>query len=436
LLQSNFLTISSPCHPQTDGQTEHLNRIVEQLLRAACKDGISKWDLHLLVLEFAHKNATNAATGQTPFFLCYGRHPITPQYPTIPSTVEPAHDFITTMHKLWDRTHKPLLDIQQQQKRQADRHRTDHTITVGDRVPLDTRNLDIGHLPSKLILACSTVSPSNHVTRSRELTKFSTNFMESGFFAKIDLRRGYYQNRVAAKDCHKTAFRTRYGSYEYLMIMNENFRKLLDKCVIIYLDNILINSRSKEQHFKVLDAVFTLLHKNRLIVKGSKCDFLKQELEFLGHIVSTDGVKIDPKKIKTTQEWKPPRNVKELRSFLGFVNYVRRFIPNMAGFSAPLTDRLKDHDCFWWVEKQQAPFDQLKIALTLLLVLHISAPDRPYEVITHASDIAIGAALLQDFGEGLQPVAYESQKLHGGEKIYTVHDKEMLAVVHVLPNRS
>ncbi|GJP35712.1 hypothetical protein CLOM_g20244 [Closterium sp. NIES-68] len=144
------LASSSAYHPQTDGQTKHLNQIVEQLLRAACKDEISKWDLHIPVLEFAYNNATHAATGQTPFFLCYEHHPLTPQKPTTSATVQPAHDFITTMHQLWDRTHKRLLDIQQQQKRQADRHRNDHTITVGNQVLLDTRNLDISHLPSKL----------------------------------------------------------------------------------------------------------------------------------------------------------------------------------------------------------------------------------------------------------------------------------------------
>ncbi|GJP67944.1 hypothetical protein CLOP_g24702, partial [Closterium sp. NIES-67] len=144
------LAMSSAYHPQTDGQTERLNQIVEQLLRAACRDEISKWDLHLPILEFAYNNATHAAIGQTPFFLCYGRHPLTPQKPTTSATVQPAHDFITTIHQLWDRTHKRLLDVQQQQKRQADRHRNDHTITVGDQVLLDTRNLDISHLPSKL----------------------------------------------------------------------------------------------------------------------------------------------------------------------------------------------------------------------------------------------------------------------------------------------
>ncbi|GJP65790.1 hypothetical protein CLOP_g22647, partial [Closterium sp. NIES-67] len=190
-----------------------------------------------------------------------------------------------------------------------------------------------------------------------------------------------------------------------------------------------------------LDAVFTLLHKNRLITKGFKCDFLKQELEFLGHVVSTERVKIDPKKIKTIQEWKPPTNLKELQSFLGFVYYVRRFIPNMAGLSAPPTDRLKDHDCFLWGEKQQAAFDQLKIALTLPPVLRISDPDRPYEVIIDASDIAIGAVLLQDFGDKLQPVALRiTEAARRGENLYSprqgnVGDHPRVQDLAVLPDR-
>ncbi|CAI7770064.1 unnamed protein product [Closterium sp. NIES-54] len=96
-LMGTRLAMSSAYHPQTDGQTERLNQIVEQLLRAACKDDINKWDLHLPVLEFAYNNAKHAATGDTPFFLCYRRHPLTPQQPTVPATVQPTHDFVTTM---------------------------------------------------------------------------------------------------------------------------------------------------------------------------------------------------------------------------------------------------------------------------------------------------------------------------------------------------
>ncbi|CAI7913153.1 unnamed protein product, partial [Closterium sp. NIES-53] len=149
-LMGTRLAMSSAYHPQTDGQTERLNQIVEQLLCAACKDDINKWDLHLPVLEFAYNNAKHAATGETPFFLYYGRHPLTPQQPTVLATVQPTHDFVTTMQQLWDRTQKRLQDIQSSQKRLADRHQRDHTIAVGDHVLLDTCNLNLGHLPSKL----------------------------------------------------------------------------------------------------------------------------------------------------------------------------------------------------------------------------------------------------------------------------------------------
>ncbi|GJP49632.1 hypothetical protein CLOM_g8818, partial [Closterium sp. NIES-68] len=264
------------------------------------------------------------------------------------------------------------------------------------------------------------------------------------FFSKIDLRGGYHQIRVFADDCHKTAFRTRYGSYEYTVMpfgltnapstfqltMNGVFRDLLDKCVIVYLDDILIYSKTQEQHLKDLEQVFQRLQEHRLITKGSKCEFLKSELEVLGHVVGADGIKIDPKKITTIRDWKPPTNLQELQSFLGFVNYVRRFIPNMAGITGPLTDLLRKGTLFEWGERQQTAFDELRNSLTSPPVLRIADPSRPFEVLTDASDFAIGAILLQDFGEGLQPIAYESRKLQAAERNYPVHDKEMLAIVH------
>ncbi|GJP31878.1 hypothetical protein CLOM_g15523, partial [Closterium sp. NIES-68] len=270
------------------------------------------------------------------------------------------------------------------------------------------------------------------------------NLRGARYFSKIDLRGGYHQIRVFADDCHKTAFRTRYGSYEYTVMpfgltnapsafqltMNGVFRDLLDKCVIIYLDDILIYSKTREQHLKDLEAVFQRLQQHRLITKGSKCEFLKQELEFLGHVISTEGIRIDPKKLRAIQEWKPPTNLQQLQSFLGFVNYVRRFIPNMAGLTEPLTDLLQKGTFYEWGEKQQAAFEALKQLLMSPPVLRIADPERPFEVITDASDIAIGAVLMQEFGNGLQPIAYKSRKMQSAERNYPVHDKEMLAIVH------
>ncbi|GJP48988.1 hypothetical protein CLOM_g8257 [Closterium sp. NIES-68] len=135
-------------------------------------------------------------------------------------------------------------------------------------------------------------------------------------------------------------------------------------------------------------------------------------------------------KITTIRDWKPPANLQELQSFLGFVNYVRRFIPNMARATGTLTDLLPKGTSFEWGERQQAAFDELINFLMSPSVLRIADPSRPFEVLMGASDFAIGAVLLQDFGDGLQPIAYESRKLRAAERNYPVHDKEMLAIVH------
>ncbi|GJP47026.1 hypothetical protein CLOM_g6258 [Closterium sp. NIES-68] len=272
-----------------------------------------------------------------------------------------------------------------------------------------------------------TIKSRNPIPRTDELID---NLRGARYFSKIDLRGGYHQIRVFADDCHKTAFRTRYRSYEYTVMpfgltnapstfqltMNGVLRDLLDKCVIIYLDDILIYSKTQEQHLKDLEAVFQRLQQH--------------QLEFPGHVISTEGIRIDPKKLWAIQEWKPPTNLQQLQSFLGFVKYVRRFIPNMAGITGPLTDLLQKGTFYEWGEKQQAAFEALKNLLMSPPVLRIADPERPFEVITDASDIPIGAVLMQDFGNGLQPIAYESRKMQSAERNYPVHDKEMLAIVH------
>ncbi|CAI7797293.1 unnamed protein product [Closterium sp. NIES-54] len=192
-------------------------------------------------------------------------------------------------------------------------------------------------------------------------------------FSKIDLRGGYHEIRVEPSDCAKMSFWTRYESFEYTvmpfgltnapatfqMTMNEAFRPLLDKCVIVYLDDILVHCRDKQQHLANLEAVFTVLDKHRLLTKGSKCEFFQDKLEFLGHVISEAGVEIDPKKLDTARAWNPPTNITELQSFLGFVSYVRRFVPDMARLTAPLTDLLRKGVTFTWGEKEHAAFSTL-----------------------------------------------------------------------------
>ncbi|CAI7870310.1 unnamed protein product [Closterium sp. NIES-54] len=164
--------------------------------------------------------------------------------------------------------------------------------------------------------------------------------------------------------------------------------------------------------------------------RGSKCEIFQDRLEFLGHVISKAGVEIDPKKLDTVKAWHPPTNITELQSFLGFANYVRRFVPDMARLTDPLTDLLGKGVTFTWGEKEHAAFSTLKNVFCSPPVLRIVDPHLPFEVVTDASDIAIGAVLLQEFADKLQPIAYESQKLHPPEKNYPIHDREMLAIVH------
>ncbi|CAI7807229.1 unnamed protein product [Closterium sp. NIES-54] len=211
--------------------------------------------------------------------------------------------------------------------------------------------------------------------------------------------------------------------------MTMNLRPLLDKCGIIYLDDILVYTRDKEQHLADLEAMFKVLDEHRLLTKGSKCEFFQNRLDFLGHVISEAGIEIDPKKLDTVKACHPPTNIMGLQSFLGFVNYVRRFVPDMARSTAPLTDLLRKGAAFTWGEKEHAAFSTVKNVLCSPPILCIADPHHPFKVVTDASDIAIGAVLLQDFGNGLQPIAYESRKLHPPEKNYPIHDCEMLAIV-------
>ncbi|CAI7849702.1 unnamed protein product [Closterium sp. NIES-53] len=253
-------------------------------------------------------------------------------------------------------------------------------------------------------------------------------------FSKLDLRSGYWQIRMADNSIHKTAFRTRYGSYEYLVMpfgltnapatfqaeMNHILRPLLDECVVVYLDDILIYSRDMKLHIEHLRRVFEILRREKFYVKLSKSEFALKKVQFLGHMVSAQGVHVDPKKIEAVRTWKTPENVKELQKFLGFANYYNRFVPQYAKIATPLTK---------WEDVHQQAMEQLKTALTSAPVLILPDPENDYVIEADASSQAFGAVLMQDQGKGLQPIAYLSKKLHGAELNYPIHDKEALAII-------
>jgi len=261
-------------------------------------------------------------------------------------------------------------------------------------------------------------------------------------FSKIDLRSGYHQIRVHEEDVPKTAFRTRYGLYEFLVmpfgltnapatfmtLMNDVFHEESDRCVIVYLDDILIFSPNEDQHLIDVERVLSKLREHRLFAKLPKCEFFKPTIGFLGHVVSCRGVSVDPSKVQAVVDWPPLASVNDIQSFLGLVNYYRRFIPNLAKTAAPLTELLKKENPFIWSDAQVTAFDVLKSALVSAPVLAIFDPSKDVAVHTDASKFAIGAVLMQDD----RPVAFESRKLSSAEINYPVHEKEQLAVVHAL----
>ncbi|GJP70643.1 hypothetical protein CLOP_g1553 [Closterium sp. NIES-67] len=192
---------------------------------------------------------------------------------------------------------------------------------------------------------------------------------------------------------------------------------------------LLVYSRDIQQHVDHLRRVFEILRRERLYVKLSKSDFALEKIQFLRHIVSAQGVHVDPKKIEALGTWKTPKNVKELQQFLGFANYYNRFVPQYAKIAAPLTNLLKKNTPYKWEPQHQDAMEQLKQALTSAPVLILPDPERDYVIEADASDQAVGAVLMQDQGNGLQPIAYLSKKLYGAELNYPIHDKKAPAII-------
>ncbi|KAK9024146.1 hypothetical protein V6N11_004323 [Hibiscus sabdariffa] len=203
-------------------------------------------------------------------------------------------------------------------------------------------------------------------------------FWGATVFSKIDLRSGYYQVKVKDSDVAKTVIRTRYGHYEFLVMpfgltnahaafmdmMNRVFRPYLDQFVVVFIDDILIYSRSEAEHVEHLRIVLQTLRDHRLYAKLSKCEFWLKKISFLGYVVSAEGIQVDPGKIEAIVSWKQPKNVSEIRSFLGLAGYYRRFVEGFSIIAAPLTKLLKKDVPFVWTEAQQASFEKLKEALT------------------------------------------------------------------------
>ena len=270
-------------------------------------------------------------------------------------------------------------------------------------------------------------------------------------FSKIDLRQGYYQIRVAEPDIPKTAFRTRYGHYEFTVVpfgltnapatfqrlMHEIFRQHLDSSIIIYLDDLLIYSKTVEEHEQHLAAVLAILRTHQLYANVGKCHFAVPQVDFCGHIISSSGIATDPSKIEAIRSWNIPTNLHDLRSFLGLANYYRRYVRGYSTIAAPLYQRLKSRTNWKipWPDDAHTAFQALKTALTSAPIL--AAPDfsptaPPFNLHTDASSTATGAILTQGVGPNERVIAYHSAKHKDAQQSYSTYDKELLSLIQAL----
>ncbi|GJS18866.1 putative reverse transcriptase domain-containing protein [Tanacetum coccineum] len=231
----------------------------------------------------------------------------------------------------------------------------------------------------------------------------------------VKKKSGYHQLRVHEDDIPKTAFRTRYGHFEFTVmpfgltnapavfmdLMNRVCRPYLDKFVIVFIDDILIYSKTREEHVEHLRLVLELLKREKLYAKFSKCEFWLREVQFLGHVINGNGIHVDPSKIEAVKNWKAPRTPSEVRSFLGLAGYYRRFIENFS-----------------------------KIAKSLTILTQKFLPDGPEDFVVYydASGLGLGCVLMQR----AKVIVYASRQLETHEKNYTTHDLELGAVVFAL----
>ncbi|KAL0536214.1 hypothetical protein IC582_025155 [Cucumis melo] len=261
-------------------------------------------------------------------------------------------------------------------------------------------------------------------------------------FSKIDLRSGYHQLRIKDGDVPKTAFRSRYGHYEFIVmsfgltnapavfmdLMNRVFREFLDTFVIVFIDDILIYSKTEAEHEEHLHIVLQTLRDNKLYVKFSKCEFWLKQVSFLGHVVSKAGVSVDPAKIEAVTGWTRPSTVSEVRSFLGLTGYYRRFVENFSRIATPLTQLTRKGTPFVWSKACEDSFQNLKQKLVTAPVLTVPDGSGSFVIYSDASKKGLGCVLMQ---QG-KVVAYASRQLKSHEQNYPTHDLELAAVVFAL----
>ena len=265
------------------------------------------------------------------------------------------------------------------------------------------------------------------------------------WFTKLDLKNGFNLIRIREGDEWKTAFRTRYGLFEFNVMpfgltnapstfqdmMNHVLSDVLDIGVLAYMDDILIYAKTTDEHDRLVREVLGRLQENGLAVSPEKCVWKAQEVEFLGYIIGKNGIKMSNEKVEAVLSWKTPESLTEVQSFLGFANFYRRFIQDYSRVARPLTELTKKNGKEWsWTPEAKEAFQELKKRFTTAPILTHFDATKPVIIESDASDFALGAILSQrDEENRLHPVAFHSRKFTPAEINYEIHDKELLAIV-------
>ncbi|GKE41605.1 putative reverse transcriptase domain-containing protein, partial [Tanacetum coccineum] len=264
----------------------------------------------------------------------------------------------------------------------------------------------------------------------------------SSVYSKIDLRSGYPQLRIKEGDIPITAFRTRYGHFEFQVmpfgltnaptvfmdLMNRVCKPYLDKFVIVFIDDILVYSKDEEEHRKHLKIILELLKKDRLYAKFSKCDFWLDLVQFLSHVIDRDGVHVDPAKIEAIKNWDAPTTPTEVRQFLGLAGYYQRFIEGFSLISKPLTKLTQKNKKYEWGKEEEEDFQTLKQKLCSVPILALPEGTEDFVMYCDASLKGYGAVLMQRE----KVIAYASRQLKVHEENYATHDLELGAVIFAL----
>ncbi len=266
----------------------------------------------------------------------------------------------------------------------------------------------------------------------------------ASIFTKLDLRNAYHLVRIREGDEWKTAFNTPRGHFEYLVmpfglsnspavfqaLVNDVLRDMVDQFIYVYLDDILIFSSSLQEHVQHVRRVLQRLLENGLFVKAEKCAFHAQSVPFLGFIVSPEGVRMDPDRVKAVVNWPTPDSRKALLRFLGFANFYRRFIRNFSQLAAPLTALTSTKMTFRWSNAAEAAFTKLRGRFVSAPILRAPDPTRQFVVEVDASEVGVGAVLSQraTSDDKVHPCAFFSHRLSPAERNYDIGNRELLAV--------